>query len=332
MILTSHNFYLFYFTELDATKFALNIPQETIDNILANVKVSLDLQTDVVAEQYSLNLYKTGGMFKKHKDTPRGEDMLGTLVICLPTLFEGGSMKVSQKGREQRYFQRYSLPHCSNGSAEAVDNRIEWCAFFSDVDHEILSVTGGIRVTAAYILRRKDNASSSDCIPRQLEGQQQADRVRDSFLLGLLDKRFLSNGGKIGCACTFQYTNQQVFPGNKDSSQPLDARQIQKLKGNDLLIANAAVSAGLSVHLVPHLGHTYSCDGEGDYPLKKFPLKKKCPRYMDDDSILEFFNATQGAGQLQNEVDIWISDMDDAASTSAGYTEWNAEGYFGNEG
>ena len=49
------------FTELDATKFALNIPQETIQNILANLKVKLDLQTDVVAEQYSLNLYPPPG-------------------------------------------------------------------------------------------------------------------------------------------------------------------------------------------------------------------------------------------------------------------------------
>ena len=242
-------------------------------------------------------------------------------------------MKVTQGRYEKRYFQRYSLPHCSHGSTEAVDNRIEWCAFFSDVDHEILTVKEGIRVTAAYILRRrKDNASASDCTPRLLEGQQQADRVKESFLLGLLDNRFLSNGGKLGCACIFQYTNQQVFPGDKDSTQPLDARQIRNLKGNDLLVANAAVSAGLSVRLVPHLGHCYSCDGEGDYPLKKFPKKKKCPRYMSDDSISDFFNATQGAGQLQNEVDIWITDMEKAASTSAGYTEWNAEGYFGNEG
>eukprot|EP00985_Skeletonema_marinoi_P008223 scaffold3687_cov123-Skeletonema_marinoi.AAC.1 len=317
--------------QLDATKFALNIPQETIQNILANLKVKLDLQTDVVAEQYSLNLYRTGGMFKKHKDTPRGDDMLGTLVICLPTLFEGGCMKVTHGREVNKYFQRYSLPHCSHGSAEAVDNRIEWCAFFSDVDHEILTVKEGIRVTAAYILRRKDNAPASECIPRSLEGQEQADRVRDSFLLGLRDDRFLSNGGKIGCACIHQYTNQQVFPGNKDSSQPLDAGQIRKLKAKDLLIASAAVSAGLSVRLVPHLGHCYSCDGEGDFPLKKFPKKKKCPKKMSDDSISDFFDATQGAGQLQNAVDIWITDMDEAASAPAGSTEWNAEGYFGNE-
>ncbi|KAK1743777.1 hypothetical protein QTG54_005374 [Skeletonema marinoi] len=233
--------------QLDATKFALNIPQETIQNILANLKVKLDLQTDVVAEQYSLNLYRTGGMFKKHKDTPRGDDMLGTLVICLPTLFEGGCMKVTHGREVNKYFQRYSLPHCSHGSAEAVDNRIEWCAFFSDVDHEILTV-------------------------------------------------------KEGCACIHQYTNQHVFPGNKDSSQPLDAGQIRKLKAKDLLIASAAVSAGLSVRLVPHLGHCYSCDGEGDFPLKKFPKKKKCPKKMSDDSISDFFDATQGAGHYKMQL------------------------------
>jgi len=53
---------------------------------------------------------------------------------------------------------------------------------------------------------------------------------------------------------------------------------------------------------------------------------------MSDDSISDFFDATQGAGQLQNAVDIWITDMDEAASAPAGSTEWNAEGYFGNEG
>jgi L-cysteine desulfidase len=72
--LFSNTIYLINSTELDATKFVLNIPQETIDHILANIKVNLDLQTDVVAEQYSLNVYRTGGMFKKHKDTPRGDD------------------------------------------------------------------------------------------------------------------------------------------------------------------------------------------------------------------------------------------------------------------
>ncbi|MFN7925205.1 MAG: hypothetical protein U0Q16_34225 [Bryobacteraceae bacterium] len=32
------------------------------------------------AELYNLNIYTDGGPFAAHKDTPRGGDMLGTLV------------------------------------------------------------------------------------------------------------------------------------------------------------------------------------------------------------------------------------------------------------
>ena len=35
------------------------------------------------AELYNLNVYGRGGHFVPHKDTPRGSDMLGTLVACL---------------------------------------------------------------------------------------------------------------------------------------------------------------------------------------------------------------------------------------------------------
>ena len=71
--------------QLKADKYELSIPQENIDNILAEIKRGMDLQTDILAEPYSLNVYRKGGKFVKHKDTPRGDDMLGTLVICLPT-------------------------------------------------------------------------------------------------------------------------------------------------------------------------------------------------------------------------------------------------------
>ena len=44
-----------------------------------------------VCHRYSLNVYRQGGHFKKHKDTPRGESMLGTLLIRLPAFFTGGT-------------------------------------------------------------------------------------------------------------------------------------------------------------------------------------------------------------------------------------------------
>ena len=34
-------------------------------------------------------MYGPGGHFKSHVDTPRGADMIGSLVVCLPSAHEG---------------------------------------------------------------------------------------------------------------------------------------------------------------------------------------------------------------------------------------------------
>jgi hypothetical protein len=48
-------------------------------------------------ELYNLNIYATGGHFAPHKDTPRGGDMLGTLVVCLTSQFSNGAFVGSTK-------------------------------------------------------------------------------------------------------------------------------------------------------------------------------------------------------------------------------------------
>jgi hypothetical protein len=50
------------------------------------------------AELYNLNVYAAGGHFAPHKDTPRGSDMLGTLVVCLPSQFSNGAFVVKHHG------------------------------------------------------------------------------------------------------------------------------------------------------------------------------------------------------------------------------------------
>ena len=217
---------------------------------------------------------------------------------------------------------------------------VEWCAFYADVDHEIFTVEEGLRITATYLLRRKDQSSAASLIPRVLRGQEQADQVKECFLEGLRDYRFLSDGGKVGFPCLHLYTNTEIFPGKKDSSEALTSKQISKLKGRDLMIANAANAASLPVRLVhaaslpvrlvPYLSHDYLMDGDGDYTLAKFPNKKRVPARMSDESI-EYHFKTQERGDPDSEADLWILDFDAAASKNVGATEWNAEGYFGNE-
>src|SRR5438876_48987 len=57
----------------------------------------------ISAELYSVNVYTEGGHFAPHKDTPRGNDMFGTLVVCLPSQFRSGNLVLSHRGVVQKY-------------------------------------------------------------------------------------------------------------------------------------------------------------------------------------------------------------------------------------
>ena len=91
--------------QLGAKDFAFDtITTEQMEDILQTIKTDLRLETDLVAEPYSLNMYEKGGKFVKHKDTPRGDDMVGTLLFCLPSLFTGGTFEVTMGMEKKSYF------------------------------------------------------------------------------------------------------------------------------------------------------------------------------------------------------------------------------------
>ena len=116
--------------------------------IIGEVRVSLVPDVlNIRAELYKMNVYSgPTGCFKAHVDTPRGGDMFGSLVVCLSSQFTGGSLVTRHQGQEVTY----------DWSSPASDPVIQWAAFFSDVEHEILPVTNGYRVTLTYNLYHCD--------------------------------------------------------------------------------------------------------------------------------------------------------------------------------
>ena len=71
-------------------------------------------------ERYKLNVYSGGGFFKSHVDSPSGNEMIGTLVLCLPSPHKGGELFVSHDGLEHVF-------DFSNHSGDK--NKIQWAAF-----------------------------------------------------------------------------------------------------------------------------------------------------------------------------------------------------------
>ncbi len=115
----------------------------TLDRIVARVANGLGISDPVTAEFHKLLLYGPGGFFVGHRDTEKAAGMFATLVVVLPSSFEGGDLLVRHRGREARLALRCDDP------AEAA-----FAAFYADCVHEALPVTSGHRLTLAYNLVR----------------------------------------------------------------------------------------------------------------------------------------------------------------------------------
>jgi hypothetical protein len=98
--------------QLPAADFDTNIDPSVLQSVLRIVQAELGLQVGIEAEPYSINIYEEGGLFESHKDTPRGRDMFGTLVLCLPSLFVGGPLQVGMSPQTTQSFFGQHLDRC----------------------------------------------------------------------------------------------------------------------------------------------------------------------------------------------------------------------------
>lgn len=207
------------------------------------------------AELYKLNVYSgPSGHFKAHVDTPRSNDQIGSLVICLPSAHQGGQLEVRHQGRNMNF--DWSMP-------ETARPQIQWAAFYSDCQHEVMEVTSGHRITLTYNLYAR-NTSSTD-------GPQAGRGLMDPTQLPLhgilhslfLKENFMPGGGYLGVHTSHAYPHTST-------SACLPAT----LKGTDMMVWETFRSLGCGVKLRPvvelaewyHYGH--KCTGEDEYEDK----------------------------------------------------------------
>ena len=186
----------------------------------------------IQAEVYKLNIYSSGGFFKAHVDTLRSEQMFGSLVVCLPTQFSGGELVIRHHGRTVK-FDWSSPPDNPRKTAS-------WAVFFSDVEHEVLPVTEGHRITLTY------NLYSKTCETKAIEAISLHDTSINSLYkelsAALRHPHFMRSGGVLGFVCQHKYTYTDL---NSTSSLP------HLLRGADKIVYSVARSLGLSVIVKP---------------------------------------------------------------------------------
>ncbi|MFO0890253.1 MAG: hypothetical protein U0790_14070 [Isosphaeraceae bacterium] len=288
----------------------------------------------ISAELDSVNVYTQGGHFAPHKDTPRGSDVFGTLVVCLPSRFGNGKLVLNHRGVVQKFDWGHAI------RAQKDPNQLHWAAFFGDVDHQIDKIWFGSRVTLTYLLRRGAGVATS----RDAAREELAPLVQEAWRALLADQRFLPKGGTLAYPCCHLYHQDARF---QQTQSPITQDTAPMLKGRDHLVAATALEAGLNVTFQPYMFE--NCADE-TWQLDRFPTRSEKAKMgpQMDSSRLEKALPIRASSEQEGGFGVtWIEPpptSDDAAMRSESgddsgppaaahlhsceYCPW---GYFGNE-
>ncbi|MCC2670135.1 MAG: hypothetical protein K0Q72_2606, partial [Armatimonadetes bacterium] len=130
--------------QLEPSQFALRNPawDAQMEATVASVREQFAITKPVRHELYKLLVYETGSFFAPHRDTEKTPGMFATLVVCLPSRHEGGTLIVEHEGETERI---------EFGGPES-EFRTAYAAFYADCRHEIEPVRSGYRVCLIYNL------------------------------------------------------------------------------------------------------------------------------------------------------------------------------------
>ncbi|KAL5528027.1 hypothetical protein ACEPAF_7163 [Sanghuangporus sanghuang] len=241
---------------LDAVKFGLLWGDEIRSELRNDDDLSLAKQ--IKAELYKLNVYGKDGFFKSHKDTPRATNMFGSLVIVLPTPHTGGELVFRHKSKEWTFDPASAI-------SKATVPSIVYAAFFSDVEHEVLPVKEGYRVTLTYNLYyKKPIQERIPRIPTEATLPSNAELFRTALEKSLEDKEFLPKGGLLG------FGLQHLYPVFKSTWASRGNLVHPHLKGFDALVLSVCREAGLKTRIYFFVEDAIVSENVPDHTLEDY--------------------------------------------------------------
>ena len=174
--------------------------------------------------------------------------MFGSLVLVFPTPHTGGSLVFRHDGKEWTFDSAQAL-------MDQTPPSVAYAAFFSDVEHEVTTVTSGQRVTLTFNLYYSDAGRKDNPIPQSVLSDFDF-RTRVQELLD--DAAFLPNGGILGFALCHKYQ----FKDSLDHVPKL-------LKGRDMTLWHVFSDLGFQ----PRVSLVYRSPGDETEVLteKHFP-------------------------------------------------------------
>ena len=250
--------------------------------ILSEVESLMIPDRYIRAELCKLNVYtgETASHYESRANNLCSREMLGTLVIRLPTDFAGGTLIVHHNGQVVEF-------EWSTARKRDNSNRIYWVAIFNDAEYDIGAVTSGYCLTLTYNIY---------CTKERLPVTATENQLYQYLEKALHSPHFMREGGILGFTCRSHTYNLSHL--NETDRLPF------ALKGSDYMTFSVARSLGLNVVVRPVVegkDHWYLlpkfnddiCEGRLYGDMKDdnnhaLTLRTFKPTHKRDDHILEF--------------------------------------------
>ncbi|OCH94338.1 hypothetical protein OBBRIDRAFT_801332 [Obba rivulosa] len=165
--------------QIDAKKisFGNTAWQDWLNHVVRQVCVTLQVNIALSApkcELYKLLLYETGSHWHLTLTTSSSEKadgMFATMVVVLPSLFTGGAVRVSHGSVSETY-----------DSAQSSRTSTSVLAWYTDVKHEVQTITSGYRLALSFNLVHTTTALRPALRPARSTHINTADRLEHVLL------------------------------------------------------------------------------------------------------------------------------------------------------
>jgi hypothetical protein len=221
--------------------FTTNLSEILVDS---DIKAALEdtFQPKIKIVPYRINIYGKRCFFKNHKDTPKSQKNIATLVVCLPTKFKGGELKINSR--------KYDLKPKDNSSITLI-------AFSGDIDHEVLPIISGNRITITYDIFAPDDDhyikelkhNIYDYKDLEILSLPTSNYISSNFTkyfdltIDYWEKNRLYNGKVVDCIA---YGCNRLYI--QDENEPCNTSNI-KLRGHDKMIYDLFIKRGFDVEI-----------------------------------------------------------------------------------
>ncbi|KZS88267.1 hypothetical protein SISNIDRAFT_552709 [Sistotremastrum niveocremeum HHB9708] len=240
------------------------------------------------AELFEVNFLGPNASFKAPESIPAVDDRFGTLILVLPTEHQGGTLIVRDTKGEYK-FESSHMPQSASSKGEPYEvTTVAWVAFHNHLEHEVMPVVSGVRVTLTFNLHFSD----SPVLPNNTTITAEAPDFLLKLKARLDDPSFLPLGGRLGFGLKYKYSF---------SAESKLKSLITSLKGADGAVVKTLNHLGLKTSLVSHYDlEELLEDPEGEWgPPEQPPDEWK--RYFISDTIISM--GELGSTQLHDEFD-----------------------------